>query len=89
MTARSPLRLLTAALLLSGSLAVLVLGTTLVRHVAGGPHAGLALFGWAVGFAVVMPVGLTVAVVLPPALRGPRAPRIVPQTGWNIPRAGR
>ncbi|GAB6196784.1 hypothetical protein [Lysobacter xanthus] len=88
MTARSPLRLLTAVLLLSGSLAVLGLGTTLVRHVAAGPQAGFALFAWAVGFAVLLPVGLTVVAVLPAALGLRRVRRVVPNAGWNIPRTG-
>ena len=87
MTAPSTLRLLTTALVLVGALAVLMLGATLVRHVAV-LHGGLVLLGWAVGFGVLLPVGVVVAGVL--AGSGLRWPHraIVPNAGWKVPGAG-
>ena len=87
MTAPSTLRLLTTALVLVGAIAVLMLGATLIRHVAG-LHGGLVLFGWAVGFAVFLPLGLAVAAVV--AGSGVRWPHraIVPNAGWKVPGAG-
>lgn len=88
MTARPPLRLLIAALLLAGVVAVLVLGATLVRHLVGGSHAGPWLFAWSAGFAVLLPVSVTVAAVLAPVLPRRAARAVVPNAGLNIPGVG-
>ncbi|MGY3266336.1 hypothetical protein [Lysobacter sp. HA35] len=88
MTATTPLRMLTTALLLAGAVAVLTLAATLARHVAGGSHAGLWLFAWSAGFAVLLPVAVTAAAVVAPVVRrhGPRV--VIPNTGWKIPGTG-
>lgn len=88
MTARSLLRLTTIVLLLAGAAVVLALGTTLVRHVAGGVSDGVWLFAWSAGFAVLLPVALTFVAVLAPVLRGSAAPAFVPNAGRKIPGAG-
>jgi hypothetical protein len=88
MTAWFPLRLLTATFLAAGAVAVLVLAATLVRHVMGGGHAGLWLFAWSAGFAVLLPVLVTVAAMLAPVLRGRATRAVIPNAGLNIPGTG-
>ncbi|GAB1594937.1 hypothetical protein [Lysobacter claricitrinus] len=88
MTATTPLRMLLTALLLIGAVAVLTLAATLARHVAGGSHAGLWLFAWSAGFAVLLPVLVTAAAVVAPVVRRHASRMVVPNTGWKIPGAG-
>lgn len=87
MSVPPPLRLLTTAFVLVGAIAVLMLGATLVRHVAG-LHGGLVLLGWAVGFGVLVPVGVVVAGVLAGSGLRRTGRAIVPNAGWKVPGAG-
>ncbi|AXK73415.1 hypothetical protein DWG18_14760 [Lysobacter sp. TY2-98] len=87
MTTPFTFRLLTTAFVLVGAFAVLTLGATLIRHVAT-LHGGLALLGWALGFAVLLPVGVAVAAIVGASgLHWPHRP-IVPNAGLKVPGAG-
>lgn len=84
MTAASVLRPLATAALLAGAAGAVALGAALVGHVAGSGRAGLWLFAWSAGSAVLLPLLLTAAALLPAGWR--RA--FVPNAGGTIPGTG-
>ena len=84
MTAASVLRPLATAALLAGAAGAVALGAALVGHVAGSGRAGLWLFAWSAGSAVLLPLLLTAAALL---LGGWRR-AFIPNAGGTIPGAG-